>query len=85
MVDADEAAVVRGVDQAEGVDRDPYRDLGEGDIIIELRTHGVSGTPPESMLSTTSRRLRVPDCRSRWPGDGSNPNNVSAVSLPAEK
>jgi hypothetical protein len=85
MVDADEAAVVRGDDQADEVDRDPYRDLGEGDIIIELRTHGVSGTPPESMLSTTSRRLRVPDCRSRWPGDGSNPNNVSAVSLPAEK
>lgn len=70
MVDADEAAVVRGDDQADEMDRDPYRDLGEGDIIIKLRTHGVSGTPPESMFSTTSRRLRVPDCSEGAGGSG---------------
>ena len=62
--------MVRGGDQADEMDGDPYRDLGEGDIVIELRTHGVSGTPPESMFSTTSRRFRVPDCSEGAGGSG---------------
>jgi hypothetical protein len=54
MGDADDATVVRGDDQSDDVERDPYLDVGEDDFIIELRTHGVSGTPPESMLNTSA-------------------------------
>jgi hypothetical protein len=32
----------------------PDRDLADEDVVIEFRTHGVSGTPPESMLNCSA-------------------------------
>lgn len=41
-------------DDHDGCDWGPDRTIDASDFIIELRTHGVSGTPPESMLNTSA-------------------------------
>ena len=37
-----------------GIEGGPVREIDPPDSVIELRTHGVSGTPPESMLNCSA-------------------------------